>query len=531
MTQVLLIGLDGATFYLLERYFEDGLMPTLAELVARGARSELRSTPHPFTPPAWTTLSTGVGPGVHGIFDFVRVLPGLERPQYTMATSHDVRAETVWSIASRSGCRVTCLNFPVTFPPRPIDGYLVPGFVPPRHLRRSVHPLDLYDRLRALPGFSAEELLLNLDLERESLQTLPDERYEDWIRLHIRREAQWASIAEMLLEEESCELTAVIFDGVDKLQHLCWRFLDPCVDPRAPAGFAERIEALCREYFAAVDGHIAALIQAAGEDTDVVVCSDHGFGPTDEIFYPNVVLERAGFLGWADGAAIDANGRHTAHGHRNPTVLFDWDRTVACALTSGSNGVYLTVPGAADSVGRESRGYLALREEVAEALLSYVDPSSGEPVVREVLRREDAFPGEHSFLAPDLTLVLRDHGFPSILRAKSPLTRRDQTMGTHAPDGILIGSGPAFQRAHPERVEIAQVAPLVLHLLGVAIPIDLEGRLPAELLDPAWLDAHPPEFGAPSDVPATYFERAATSLGRRGEELVLDRLRALGYVE
>jgi predicted AlkP superfamily phosphohydrolase/phosphomutase len=335
----------------------------------------------------------------------------------------------------------------------------------------------------------------------------------------------------MLLEEDDCDLTAVIFDGVDKLQHLCWRFLDPAVDAAAPPDFEERIESLCHEYFAALDGHIAALVETAGEGTEVILCSDHGFGPTWEIFYPNVLLERQGFLTWADGVQVDSQGRHTTHGHRNPTVLFDWNRTLAYALTSGNNGIYLNVRETPDAAGVSPRDYVSVRDQVANALRSFVDPATDEPVVKDVLTREQAFPGDHSHLAPDLTLVLRDHGFMSILRADGVLRPRAQIMGTHAPDGMFIAHGPAVRQGRSPRLQIAQVAPLILHLLGVPIPIDLEASLPSELLDHDWIAAHPPELGAPTEVPAAYFEQGAPSLDRAGEELVLDRLRALGYVE
>src|SRR5205807_1379891 len=103
-----------------------------------------------------------------------------------------------------------------------------------------------------------------------------EDRYEDWISLHIRREAQWAAITEMVLEEGECDLTAVIFDGVDKLQHLCWRFLDPAVEAATDARFGARVQALCREYFTALDRHIARLVEVAADTTEILICSDHG---------------------------------------------------------------------------------------------------------------------------------------------------------------------------------------------------------------------------------------------------------------
>src|SRR5262245_2361745 len=111
-------------------------MPFLASLARRGVRADLISTPNPLTPPAWTSLMTGRTPGHHGIFDFARYVRTEGIPRARMATSRDVACETIWSIASRQDRKVTLLNFPLTYPPRPVAGSLVPGFVRWRHLRK-----------------------------------------------------------------------------------------------------------------------------------------------------------------------------------------------------------------------------------------------------------------------------------------------------------------------------------------------------------------------------------------------------------
>jgi predicted AlkP superfamily phosphohydrolase/phosphomutase len=123
--KVVLIGLDGATYSILDPLIADGLMPNLDRLVRGGARAILRSTNHPLTPPAWTALMTGRTPGSHGIYDFVRVDQDGQPPSYTLASSADVRAETMWSITSRHGKRVTSLNFPLMFPPPAVNGFAI----------------------------------------------------------------------------------------------------------------------------------------------------------------------------------------------------------------------------------------------------------------------------------------------------------------------------------------------------------------------------------------------------------------------
>src|SRR5437868_6040084 len=127
--QTILIGLDGATFTVLDPLMEKGVMPFLKRFVARGVRGELLSTPNPLTPPAWTSLVTGRSPGNHGIFDFIRPEQTEDGIYLKLVNSRDIRCQTIWSMASEQNRRVISLNFPGMFPPLSVAGYVVPGFV------------------------------------------------------------------------------------------------------------------------------------------------------------------------------------------------------------------------------------------------------------------------------------------------------------------------------------------------------------------------------------------------------------------
>src|SRR5262249_18343803 len=120
----LLIGLDGATFSILDPMMDEGVMPNLKNIIASGARAELGSVIPALTPPAWTSLMTGRSPGNHGIFDFLRFELRSGERQLRVLDSGDVACETIWSMAGRQGLKTTVLNFPLTFPARDISGNL-----------------------------------------------------------------------------------------------------------------------------------------------------------------------------------------------------------------------------------------------------------------------------------------------------------------------------------------------------------------------------------------------------------------------
>uniref|UniRef100_A0ACD5GS42 Uncharacterized protein n=1 Tax=Desertifilum tharense IPPAS B-1220 TaxID=1781255 RepID=A0ACD5GS42_9CYAN len=54
-----------------------------------------------------------------------------------------------------------------------------------------------------------------------------------------------------------------MFDGVDKIQHQAWRFLDPKLLSENPSAWERRMCNLCLEYFRQLDGYIRALVTLA----------------------------------------------------------------------------------------------------------------------------------------------------------------------------------------------------------------------------------------------------------------------------
>jgi predicted AlkP superfamily phosphohydrolase/phosphomutase len=520
----LLLGLDGATFSLLDPLMRDGVMPFLARFVASGVRGELQSVIPPLTPPAWASITTGRSPGHHGVFDFFAFESDDSR-HVRMTNSSDVRCETLWSIVGRHGLRATVLNFPLTAPPRPISGCLVPGWVLWRFLRRACFPRDLYDRLKGLPGFNPRELAMNLELEQKALGGCPPEEQEEWVRVHHRRERQWFEILTYLMRTEGHELAAVVFDGVDKLQHLFWHLLDPAGRSGPDTG----VRQLCLEYFRQLDGLIEDTVALAGEDANVFLVSDHGFGPSREIVYMNSWLAQQGLLKWAEVSSPEDSDTFGLGLVGWMDKLVDWSATTAYARTPSSNGIHICVAGRRGPAGIAPDDYLAFRQRLREALLAFRDPKTGEAVITQVWTREEAFPGPLGQDAPDLTVRLRDQGFISTVRSDAALVTRPEPVGVHRPEGIFIGRGPAVAQGRQlAPLSALDITPIALHALGVPVPEDLEGRVPMEVFRREWWQAHPVMTGAPTEPPQIFPGPAPDS---QGEEQVLARLKALGYLE
>jgi predicted AlkP superfamily phosphohydrolase/phosphomutase len=534
--KAVLIGLDGATFSVLDPLMARGVMPFLRDFVAGGVRAPLRSVIPALTPPAWTSLMTGKRPGEHGVFDFFQK----ETPDsrfFRLSGSQDIGCETIWSLAGAHGLRSTALNFPQMFPPPTVNTSVLPGgWMPWKQLRLGCHPPDLFDRLKALPSFNARELAMDMALEEKALEGCAAEEYADWVALHARRERRWCDILGYLMCEEPADLTAILFDGVDKLQHLCWRFLDPACRSASPSAWELQMTELCEGYFRQLDALIAEIAGRAGPDATIVLASDHGFAASSDIFYVNSWLENEGYLAWSAAAATDDTCK-VGIGHlARHTFELDWERTIAYAATPSSQGIHIVRKGADGGPGVPPESYERVKHELATRLRSLRNPATGRPVVEEVWTRDEAFAGPHEEMGPDLTFLLESNGVVSILRSDSIVKHRAEPVGTHHPVGVFLARGPIVRssEALPE-MSILDVAPLLLYVLDAPIPDDLSGRLPVEAIDPAVLNRRPPRasHGAPPTVFAGVAASFPTELAYDADEeaTVLKRLKALGYVD
>ncbi len=532
MTKTLFIGLDGATFTVLDEMTRDlpgvGItMPFLKSFMENGCRAKLRSTPNPLTPPAWVSIMTGRMPGSHGVYDFIRAEEKDGDVYFTLSDSRDILTETIWSMASRQDRTVVALNFPITAPPRPIAGSLVPGFVPWKHLRRNTTPPELYDRLKAIPDFDPKELAWDFDREKQSLEIMTQEDMENWVRYHIPRDEQWFRIAETLLREDNPDLMAILFDGVDKLQHQVWKFVDPALVPTNPNDWEKRIRELCLEYFRKLDTYIEKLVELVGSNAQVFMASDHGFTATTEVVRINAFLHEKGYLAWKKNDDSEAMKRREATAFAN----LDWENTLAYCRTPSSNGITIRIAQNPGDSGINPENYEAFREKLIDDLENFKDPNTGERIIQEIYKREDVYSGVAMPEAPDLTLVLRDYGFVSIRNILPPVELREIPAGTHHPDGVFLAGGYGIKSAYKGDLhKIVDVTATLIHSLGLAVPKDQEGCVAEGFFTEDYLLAKPVILGELASVEKQK-DDGSEDISEEEKEQIMAQLQMLGYME
>jgi predicted AlkP superfamily phosphohydrolase/phosphomutase len=532
------IGLDSATFDVVDPMLAAGELPNLGRLCDEGARGVLRSTTHPLTPHAWATIVTGVNAGRHGIWDFTeRDESGY---QLRLVNGSFRRAPAVWDRLRRSERRSGIVNVPFTWPAPDVNGFAIAGFDAAAREQGLTSPEALRDELRERFG----------SLELDNAFPLTDGKLDlDLVR---RAASQKVQIVTWLAERFDPELLFVVFMAADHIHHLCWTDWE-----------AEGLASPVAEVYRILDEAVGALVELAGGG-NVMVVSDHGAGPLHGVVNLNAWLASQGFLAYETGGGVVSRkllgemlelrrylperlryaAKQRLPGLRQKTLeradytVLDWSRTRAFSYGTFGN-VVLNVR------GREQNGivepgdeYERVRDAVAERLLDLHGPG-GERIVARVHRREDLFHGPELAKVPDL-LVEFDH---YAWLGKGNLKTRSESLwdeieieggsdhsyvGSHRHEGIVVLAGPAVAQGAPVGGELVDVAPTLLYLMGEAVPADLEGRVLVEALSPELLDGRPPEY---DDAAPAEFEPERAELEEEGAAEVERRLRGLGYLE
>lgn len=571
--RLVIIGLDGAGFNYLNPILASGRLPGFSKLLARGVSADCLSTIPPLTPPAWSTMMTGVNPGKHGIFDFLQ--PD-SSGAFRMVDATFRRRRTFLDHAERDGVRCMSLLVPYTYPPSPeANGLAISGLGTPSAESDFIRPHKFRDRLLAKFPFLRE-----IDPTKgQSLDSLHERLLE-----HTRGIVdlvQWT-----MHEIDDWGLLFVVFSATDLIPHFYSRFFDPdhpqfaADDPDVPPGYRNALA----EIYEAIDPLVEQCLRLVeAEGGWVVLVSDHGSQPLMGAIGKDAFLarwlEEEGYLvtrgaaGKAKRAARAKAGslanrflylvkRYTPHGLRDAVnrlmgrhkeaiasglsvVPFledvDWEKTRAfCAPGGYGVGLYINREGDFPN-GTVPKGaeYHRLRAEMAKSLAS-LEIAPGVPLFTRVVARDEALWGPAVDLAPDLILMWRedrrlaenDYRLVDGRKLDSPEVKPGSSLtwcGTHRMEGLFAfageGTRPGTRIDRPPN--LADILPTVHLIAGLPIPSDVDGRVIEDAFEPGFLEEHPPIPGPPEDV----------APGPRGggvsedeTEKLIDLLEGLGYL-
>jgi predicted AlkP superfamily phosphohydrolase/phosphomutase len=537
--KIAVIGLDGATFRVLDPLMKAGAMPVLASLRERSLEATLRSTVPAYTPPAWVSMITGVNPGRHGIFGFLS-----STPQEPPAIAHSglIDAPLMWRYLDELGIRTGVFNVPMTYPPTPVEGFLVSGGIASAWT-------DPEQPNFAYPE-EAGRLVMDVVGSHYPLDTVVS--YEnDW-----RSPAKVSAIKEIqqsrrraigaLIESNQPDAVFAVFEGPDRIQHLFYQYIVECSDwYRRPEAAEVRDRIL--DYFAELDLVVSDLVEWAGRDGHIFVVSDHGFGPWEKTVNVNLLLAEWGFLKLPGLSRLTRLGPVAGVGQRIARRILPrrwlhvakarvlkgilWDATRAFASHVAEQGIHVNEQGVFPTGVVPQSEAKGVEDELVERLMDLRDPDDGQLATDQVFRRDDVIHGPHAHRAPSLFPICRDQRYElsDTVAATSPFTdHRVRPWGSHHSDGIFLACGPDVATGKlASGLDIVDVLPSVFHAAGLPIPSDLDGRVITELFT-----------GATATSPVRTFDveheprRADDHPYTPGEQAAIEEaLRGLGYIE
>lgn len=565
--RLILLGLDGATFDLFGPWMEEGILPNMARLAADGAWGDLESTRPPTTPTAWSACLTGKNPGRHGIFDF-RHSP-LEDTRRPLISSRSIKGRKLWHLINEHGKQTGFLNVPITYPPEEVNGYMVSGLMTPDDSSDYTYPAILKSHLKRTIG----EYVVNIDIAKYDVAREDDAL--DFLNdlMHAFEQRRKAML--WLMDTYDVDFFMPVYIMPDRIQHLFWKYLDPTQSDYNTAR-GERMRVKLREAYKAMDDMIGELLDRMDDNTNLLAMSDHGFGPTHSWINVNKFLMDLGLLKLKSGAhrrkrmfyeAMQLEGSKLVRAILPSSVRgairrrirsgrsafksdiefsIDWENTRAFFVSVPSQGIYINVIGDdVDTVEgassrrpsrRSRRGTVApgkeyddLRALIKQNLLDLRDPRTGEKVMDAVHYREEVYDGPQAHYAPDLIFVARDYSYLGRnLFGSRKVIESSQYMGNgfHRMNGIFMAYGPDIKRGvQIEGAAIVDIAPTVLHLMGLPVPDDMDGRSLTEIMKDgvATLQTSIAQSDDENLDNLEYSEEEA--------ELVAERLGALGYLD
>lgn len=557
--KVVVIGLDGATFDILLPLAESGLTPHIAKIIEKGSWGRLESTIPPFTAAAWSTFATGQNPGQHGVLSFRE----RDRFNYDIKGSGFVDASrfkrTLWEELSANGKKVAVINVPLSYPPRPVNGFMITGMLTPPGAKDFTYPDSLKDELDDDYIVDVEFIRQGSEFRREGFppksEMLPKIRQMSNIR---------AQTSIRLMSEQPWDFFMVVFTSTDRVSHFFWDDLEYLISGQE--GRDGPTESALKSYFAELDAAIGMLIETAGESTHILLMSDHGFGRSpSKRAYLNIWLEQSGLLNkrGSEGLMDLESWRIRVGRNRRLKALLrrfiperaqsavksafesvssdiiDWTKTKAYWVP-----IYFQVCGIeVNLVGERREGcvspgeeYERVRDQVIAASKNLIDPDTGEQMVEEAYRREDLYNGPYVEGFPDVILVLKPEYIGagslagSLLAEPAPIARP----GEHREDGIFAALGPTIAGgADLPGLRLVDLPATVLYMMDLPVPASYDGRVLTELFGERYLMDHPVRTVDDTTTAKTTAKSADTESRYSAEEeaLLEERLRGLGYLE
>lgn len=499
--KAMMIGLDAASPPLIEKWFDH--LPNLRATYESGTHGILQSIVPPSSVPAWQCFATGKNPAKIGVWGFLSIGP--DRQLRHGRTTEEIGC--LWDTGGKAGLKVGVFNIPGTYPPYPVNGFMVSGFPTPPG-KAWAYPKDVMKRLdRAVDGYE-----IDVPLTKPSEMRGGEEAYLAQVeRLHTKS----VESAKLLLDWFKPDLFFMTLQGIDMVQHDFSRYMD-----QPDSAYADVV----RDWYVRLDQAIGELKQFTTPETYLMILSDHGSMPITTSFHVNEYLRTRGILSLKNSSekksreiytplrkmilkrlppnAIKAVYRLTpdriahkltvsAQHERTLTHLIDsidWANTKAFSTGGPQAAIYINSTNYAGGVLQDPGKRAELVANLEALLGELTHPSTGEKIRAVYHRREDTFQGPYAMEAPDLAVELfgKDEKIHIniTLGSGNVWSFSPHLSSEHVREGFWCMSGPGIPKGLRLDASILDLAPTLEKMLGLEIAQDVDGKILATLFAP-----------------------------------------------
>jgi len=501
----LIIGFDGATFKIIDPLIKQGRLHNISNLIKKGSKAILRSSTPPLSSTAWTSLTTGVNPGKHGIFDFARREPNTYN--FIPYLSEDKKIPAIWNILSEKNKSVCIINVPMTYPAEKVNGVLMSGFPTPPNSNNWTYPRNLVNELKNEIGeysFLKPSGLIKSGEEQSLLEEA------------VEKTRNQVDVIKYLTNKRKYDFTFIVLDAIDSASHSLWKYVDEKHPMRNKENAAPKREILYQIYEVA-DRALGDIINLFDTEVNVILISDHGFGSVYYGVYINNWLADNGYLiyrrslktrikKWAFKNGVNVlnifklarrlkllSETQAAYSKRsfllnivrNISLSYldvDWSKTTAYSF--GNYGqIYINLKGR-EPQGKVTQGaeYEVITTKIMKELGTLKNPITEEIMFDRIIKGTDVYSGPHIDKGPDIlffdTEMLYNGHRLFEMAVDSILTPHPLYTGNHKTDGIFIAAGPDIynNNINPD-LELVDIAPSVLGLKGINPPDYIDGKI------------------------------------------------------
>lgn len=509
MKKIIVIGIDGATWDLIKPWVEKDKLPTFKKLIQEGTWGELESTIPPMTGPAWVSFATGKNPGKHSFYNFMTRIPG--KYETKLLNADDIKCKTLWEILSIARKKIAVLNVPVTYPLGKVNGIMISGLLTPSTKSNFTYPPQFKQKIFDLtPDYKIEEMGYS------------DSQRELFLNKIISIFFQRVKLFKHLFNNEKWDFLMVLFRVTDRVQHYFWKFIDknhPLYEEEADLKYKNAI----LDIYKKIDEFLNWLLENINNNINVIIMSDHGFGPLQKNLYLNNWLKSKGYLSYKSSilgvmrtilAKIGLTPRNifrlinkigfaklvtSINRNIEPILVnkivkkfvlslsdIDWSKTKAFynGTGTGYGFIYLNLK------GREPKGvvkkdeYEKVRDVLINDLNELTHPNSNEKIIGNIYKREQLYNGQYFEMAPDIIFQIKDLSIGTSMNFEfSALRVIDRpvtifTSGCHRRNGIFLLHGNNIkENFNIKNVKIYDITPTILHMFKIPISEDTDGRV------------------------------------------------------